>query len=104
MDFTTRMWQSFDVFFFFTEYALPVLHVASGHPRLRFDIFTASGEYTAWVVLWKTLSRPIGVRVCPVAQLNFFSTAFDLREWTIVVLGTSAPTFNTWERTGHRTA
>ena len=26
------------------------------------------------------------MRVCPVAQLNFFSTAFDPRVWTIVVL------------------
>ena len=33
----------------------------------------------------KTRSRPIGVRVCPVAQLDFFSTAFDPREWTMVV-------------------
>ena len=52
----------------------------------NFDIFAASGESTAWVLLWKTRSRPIGVRVCLVGQLNFFSTAFDLREWTIVVL------------------
>ena len=50
------------------------------------DIFAASGESTAWVFLWKTRSRPIGVRVCPVAQLNFFSTAFDPRVWTMVVL------------------
>ena len=51
----------------------------------NFDIFDASGESTAWVLLWKTSSRPIGVRVCPVAQLNFFSTAFDPRAWTMVV-------------------
>ena len=38
----------------------------------NFDIFTASGEYSAWVLLWKTRSRPIGVRFCPVAQFNFF--------------------------------
>ena len=50
------------------------------------DIFAASGESTAWGVLWKTRSRPIGVRVCPVAQFNFFSTAFDPRGWTMVVL------------------
>ena len=50
-----------------------------------FDIFAASGESTAWVLLWKTRSRPIGVRVCPVAQFDFFSTAFDPREWTMVV-------------------
>ena len=30
----------------------------------NFDIFAASGESTAWVLLWKTRSRPIGVRVC----------------------------------------
>ena len=50
-----------------------------------FDIFAASGESTAWVLLWKTRSRPLGVRVCPVAQFNFFKTAFDPRAWTLVV-------------------
>ena len=29
----------------------------------KFDIFAASGESTAWVLFWKTRSRPIGVRV-----------------------------------------
>ena len=51
-----------------------------------FDIFAASGESTAWVLLWKNRSRPIRVKVCPVAQFNFFSTAFDPRERTMVVL------------------
>ena len=51
-----------------------------------FDIFAASGESTAWVLLWKTRSRPIGVRVCPAAQFDFFSTAFHPREWTMVVV------------------
>ena len=51
----------------------------------KFDIFEASGESTAWVLLWKSRSRPIGVRVCPVAQFNFLSTAFVLRVWTMVV-------------------
>ena len=51
----------------------------------HFGIFAASGESTASVLLWKTLSRPIGVRGCPVAQFNFFSTAFNPREWTMVV-------------------
>ena len=50
-----------------------------------FDIFAASGESTAWVPFWKTRSRPIGVRVCPVAPFDFFSTAFDPRAWTMVV-------------------
>ena len=48
-----------------------------------FDTFAASGEPTVWVLLWKTRSRPIGVRVCPVAQSDFFSTAFEA--WTMVV-------------------
>ena len=43
----------------------------------NFDIFAASGESTAWVLLWEIRSRSIGVTVCPVAQFNFFSTAFD---------------------------
>ena len=47
-----------------------------------FDMFAASGESTAWVLLWKTRSRPTGVRVCPEAQFNIFSTAFDSRAWT----------------------
>ena len=51
----------------------------------NFGIFAASGECTAWVLLLKTRSRPIGVRVCPVSQFNFFSTAFDPRVWTMVV-------------------
>ena len=46
----------------------------------NFDIFAA-----AWVLLWRTGSRPIGVMFCPVAQINFFSTAFDPRVWTMVV-------------------
>ena len=49
------------------------------------DIFAASGESTAWVLLWNTRSRPNGVRVCPVTQYYIFSTAFDPREWTMVV-------------------
>ena len=28
-----------------------------------FDIFAASDESTAWMLFWKTRSRPIGVRV-----------------------------------------
>ena len=50
-----------------------------------FDTFAASGESTAWVLFWKTRPRPIGVRVCPVVQFDFFRTAFDPREWTRVV-------------------
>ena len=53
---------------------------------LDFDIFAASGEPTACVLLWKTRSRPIGVRVSPVTQFNFIRTAFDPREWTLRVL------------------
>ena len=51
----------------------------------NFDIFAPSEESTAWVLLWKTRSRRIGVRVCPVAQFNFFGAAFDPREWTMAV-------------------
>ena len=50
-----------------------------------FDIFAASEKSTAWSLHWKTRSKPIGERVCPVAQLNLFSTAFGPREWTMVV-------------------
>ena len=50
-----------------------------------FDIFAASGESTAWVLLWKTDSRPLGVRVCHVAQFDFLSTALGPREWPMVV-------------------
>ena len=51
----------------------------------NFDIFAVSGESATWVLLWKTRSRPIGVRVCPVAQFNFFKTAFDPLKWRMVV-------------------
>ena len=37
----------------------------------NFDIFAASSESTAWVLLWKTRSRPIGVRVCPASPFDF---------------------------------
>ena len=72
------------------HFFLPNVHfnccmLLQGTLGLDFEIFAASGESTAWVLLWKTRSRPIGVRVCPVAQFDFFSTAFDPREWTIVV-------------------
>ena len=36
----------------------------------NFDIFAASDDSTAWVLFWKTRSRPIGVMVCLVAQLR----------------------------------
>ena len=70
---------------------LPNMHfqccmLLQGTLRGNFDIFAACRESTAWVLLWKTRSRPIGVRVCPVVQLNFFSTAIDPRVWTMVVL------------------
>ena len=69
---------------------LPTMHfqccmLLQGTLGGNFDIFPASGESTALVLLWKTRSRPIGVRVCPVAQFNFFSTAFNPRVWTMVV-------------------
>ena len=36
-------------------------------------------------LLQKTRSRPSGVRVCAVAQFDYFSTAFDPLVWTMVV-------------------
>ena len=50
-----------------------------------FDIFAARGESTAWVLLWISRSRPVGVIVCLVDLFNFSSTTFDPREWTMVV-------------------
>ena len=44
--------------------------ILQGTPGGNFDIFAASGETTAWVLLWMTRSRPIGVRTCTVFQLN----------------------------------
>ena len=38
------------------------ISVTSGHPRCNFNIVAASGESTAWVLLWKARSRPSGVR------------------------------------------
>ena len=59
--------------------------ISQGNLGGNFDIFAASGESTAWVLFWKTRSRPIGVRVCPVAQFKFVKTASDPRQWTMVV-------------------
>ena len=44
--------------------------ILQGTLRGNFDILAASGESTAGVLLWKTRSRPIGVRVCLVAQFD----------------------------------
>ena len=38
----------------------------------NFDIFTASGEATAWVLLWKTRSRPIGLGFVLQPNLQLF--------------------------------
>ena len=54
----------------------------------KFDIFAASEKSTARVLHWKTRSKPIGVRVCPVTQFNLSSTAFGPREWTMIVFWT----------------
>ena len=44
------------------------------------NIFPAIGGSNAWVLQWKTHSRPIGVRICPACSPNrFFSTAVDPR-------------------------
>ena len=59
--------------------------ILQGIPGDNVDIFAASVESIAWVLLCKTRSRSIGVRVCPVTQFNFFGTAFDPRAWTLVV-------------------
>ena len=41
-----------------------------------FDIFAASSESTAWVLSWKTRSRPLGVRVCPSGNPGFTMSFF----------------------------
>ena len=74
-----RIWQ-----FFFDVVLLPNMQfeccmIHQGTLDGTFDIFAASGECTTWVLLWKTRSRPIGVRVRPAAQFSFSSTAFDPR-------------------------
>ena len=84
VDLLSRIWQSFDVIFcrICTSSAVCCFRAPS------VAILTSlrrSGKSTAWVLPWKTRSRPIGVRVCPVAQFNFFGTAFDPRAWTLVV-------------------
>ena len=49
----------------------------------NFDI-AASCESTAWVLLWKTRTGPVGVKVCPETQFNF-SVPHLIRVWTIVL-------------------
>ena len=70
-----HIWQSFDVIFL-PNMQFECCMVLQGTLGGDFDIFAASGESIAWVLLWKIRSRPIGVRVFPVAQFNFFSTSF----------------------------
>ena len=90
----SRIWQSFDVIFCPICTSSAVCCV-KGTLNGNLDIFVASGESAAWVLLWKTRSRPIGVRVCPVSQSNF-SVPHLIRVWTMVMFrkedsGTSAP-------------
>ena len=70
------MWQSFDLNScrICTSSAVCCFRAPLGG---NFDIFAASSESTAWMLLWTTHSRSTGVRVCPAAQFNFFDTAFD---------------------------
>ena len=84
------IWQSFDVIF------LPNVHfqccmILQGTLGGNFDLSAASGESTAWVLFWKTRSRPIGVRVCLVAQFNF-SVPHLIRvsgQWVVLRKGNS---------------
>ena len=60
----------------FRRHFLPNVHfhccvLLQGKLGHDFDIFAASSESTALVLLWKTRSRPISVRVCLVAQFDF---------------------------------
>ena len=79
-----RIWQSFDVIFcricnlsavWFSRANLDTI-LTSLRPAVNPLLGCSSG---------KPLSRQIGVRVCPAARFNFFSTAFDPRGWTMVV-------------------
>ena len=70
-----RIWQSLDVIFL-PNMQLECCTILQDTLRDNFDIFAASGESSAWVLLWKTRSRPIGARVCLVAQFAF--SAFHL--------------------------
>ena len=54
---------------FLNEYALPMLY-GSRLSEATLTSWQTAVESTAWVLLWKTRSGPIGVRVCPVAQFN----------------------------------
>ena len=85
-----RMWQSFDVIF--TEHAVPVLHVTSGHPHV--EILTSlrpvvnplpgrsCGTPVQDQLVWGFYCNPIQ---------HCFSTTFDPREWTMVVLWKEDP-------------
>ena len=69
-----------------TSFALPVRPVHLSRRAVNPLLGCSSG---------KPVQDQIGVRVCPVTQFNFFSTAFDPRAWTMVVFwwensGTSA--------------
>ena len=72
------------------RHLLPNMHfqccrILQGALGGNFDIFAASGESTAWVLLWK---KPFKTNWCEglsCSPIQFFFTAFDPREWTTVV-------------------
>ena len=39
----------------------------------------------AWVIMWRTHERPLGVRVVPVANLKFPDAKFKVSDWTMVI-------------------
>ena len=96
-----HIWQSLDVIFL-PNMQFECCMILQNTRDRNFDIFATSGESTAWVLLWKTRSRSIGVRVCPVAQIQLFQHFI----WSACVdygcilersFGSSAPASYAWK-------
>ena len=62
-----------------------MLYVSQGTLGGNFDIFAASGESTAWVLLWKTPLTSNWREGLSCSPIQFFGAVFDLRLWTMVV-------------------
>ena len=89
----SRIWQSFDVIFCRMCISSAACYFRAPSVAILTSLRPVVNPLPG-CSLWKTRSRPIGVRVCPVAQFDFISTAFDPRVWTMVVFWKDDPPDN----------
>ena len=51
----------------------------------QLQLLAVDQDDSAWIVMWVTHSRPLGVRVLPVSKGNFYDPHFKTKRWTMVV-------------------